>query len=375
MIYPSSPVHESNYGIPRVDTTHILLHGTGLSLDATAEDELKSFSNPSQKGMGKSYSYYIAKDGRVWSLAPPDRIAFHAGASSWNKDAAARRKVVWPTEEGDAQFAALNLISIGIGMESHNTEGEVYPEAQLHACATLCRDLMQRYNIPTHRILTHYMVSAPRKVDPVNFNLEQFYERLEKLRPPLLVVDAPEPVVHEGDYGSDIVLRIRGKELKVDARFDSGQPVPATVLSAISKRVDEVLIPPPTVKVMSLQGDEPVMPIPARDAIVLKSKAARAADPEFEYKVDDKEPVTKYVTVIGNIIGALLSIAVATGLLTLTDLEAENMVLAVTGAMTAIWPVVISISASIARSKTYSEATVGQQLADFQEVVKSEPVR
>jgi hypothetical protein len=437
VLYPSSPVHESNYGIPRVETAFIVLHGTGLSMAATAEDELKSFSNPSTPGMGKSYSYYVAKDGRVWSLAPPDRVAYHAGASSWNKEAAARRKVVWPAEEGDAQFAALNLTSVGIGMESHNNEAEVYPEAQLHACATLCRDLMQRYLIPRHRVLTHYMVSAPRKVDPVGqFSLEQFYKRLETLRPPLLVIDAPEPVVHEGDYGSDILLRIRGKELKVDARFDNGtaatiqqlrgdldnvlqkkqqaelgKPVTALPLTRekvdamlahlvipndlkpgdvvpapsglnraervefsrlLNEKVNEVLTPSSAVKHKEV---EIPMPIPAREAIAISAKAQRATEPDPEYKVSDKEAVTKYVTVIGNIVGVVLSLLSVFGVITLTELQAEETAAAIGAAISAIWPIVISITASIARSKVYSEATVGQLLADQKELLHREPVR
>jgi hypothetical protein len=372
---------------------------------ATAEDELKSFSNPSTPGMGKSYSYYVAKDGRVWSLAPPDRVAYHAGTSSWNKDAAARRKVTWPTEEGDAQFAALNIMSIGIGMESHNTEGEVYPEAQLHACATLCRDLMQRYRIPKHRVLTHYMVSAPRKTDPVNFDLAQFYKRLEEVKPPLLVVDAPEPVVHEGDFGSDILLRIRGKELKVDARFGIPNdlkpgdlvPVPSGLNKAervefsrlLNEKVNEVLTPPPAVKVVPQYGSgmaktnakeyfkevEVPMPIPAREAIAISAKAQRATEADPQYKLDDQEPIVKQIMVIAPLFTIALTGLVTTGAVAWTDVQVDAW--AYLFALIAVlcgWLANI-IMGAIARRRTYSEATVGQLLADQKELLKSDSVR
>lgn len=38
--------------------------------------------------------------------------------------------------------------------------------------------VMGEYSIPYHRVLTHAMVSAPRKVDPVNFDLTAFLERI-----------------------------------------------------------------------------------------------------------------------------------------------------------------------------------------------------
>lgn len=368
MYYPSQPVHEKNYGVVREYTTHIIIHGTGLALNATAEQELAYLGREMPASHRASYHFYIAKDGRVWSLVPPDRVAFHAGTSSWSRADAQRRNVPWPDEEGSTEYAAFNFRSIGIGLEAHNQEGEVYPDAQLDACAALCLHLMERFSIPQWRILTHAMVSAPRKTDPVAFPFAELSTRLQTLTPPKFVFNAPEPTVFKGDYGQDVLIRITGKDLRVDTRFDPANPPsrPINIAAYVPGDSYEKNRAPVSV---APQG-ETTVPIPDREAFMLSAKATRASDPDAKpYRISEKEAVTKYVTIIGNIVGIILSLLTVFGITTLTDLEQEQLVTAIGGAIVAIWPVVMSISAAIARSKVYSEATVDQMLADQREVI------
>lgn len=146
----------------------IVIHGTGLAHDATAEAEIRYMRRP---GIGVSYHYYVDKDGLLSQLVPETHVAWHAGVSRWSQVEAAQRQVPW---HDSGVWEGLNAHAIGIGLESHNDADELYPWAQQEAARWLCRGLMLRYDIPPWRVLTHAMVSAPRKVDPVNWNHRDF---------------------------------------------------------------------------------------------------------------------------------------------------------------------------------------------------------
>ena len=60
----------------------------------------------------------------------------------------------------------------------HNQPDEDYPLEQVQACVALTNLLMAIYSIPKTRVLTHRMISAPRKIDPVNWDHELFVEML-----------------------------------------------------------------------------------------------------------------------------------------------------------------------------------------------------
>lgn len=165
-----APTDPDNYGQPRhTPIAFVVLHGSGLPEGATAEGEVHYLQ---RSGVGVSYHYYISKGGLIWQLVPDNYIAWHAGASRWDTDQADTVGAVW--SEGFAAWSGLNCCSIGVGLESHNAAAEIYPEAQLAAARWLVLGLMRRYSIPAHRILTHRMISAPRKVDPVNFDHAAF---------------------------------------------------------------------------------------------------------------------------------------------------------------------------------------------------------
>jgi N-acetyl-anhydromuramyl-L-alanine amidase AmpD len=177
------PAHPNNYSLQRVTPTFLVLHGTG----GTFRGDQTWAQNPHARA---SYHYLVSKGGEVVQMVEDRYIAFHAGASEWSKEAAERRG--FPFSE-HSSWTDLNRHSIGVGLESLNRRDEVYPEAQLQALAELVRSRYGR--IPPHRILTHEMISAPRKVDPVNFPLEQWLQLLagEQLEP------APAPFAGTGE--------------------------------------------------------------------------------------------------------------------------------------------------------------------------------
>ncbi len=166
----------SNYGaLFPSPPEFIILHGSGIAPGAAGEDELAYLQRP---GIGVSYHFYIQKSGEVTRLVPETHIAYHAGASEWNVAAALERGFDFPAEDVGRLWVKLNYHSIGIGLESCNLEEEVYPGAQLEAAAALCGAYMGRFGIPKYRVLTHRMVSGPRKIDPVAFPYADFLEAL-----------------------------------------------------------------------------------------------------------------------------------------------------------------------------------------------------
>ncbi len=119
-----------------------------------------------------SAHFYITRDGAIRQMVPLADAAWHAGQSCWQ----GRR---W-----------LNRLSIGIEME--NRGDEPWPPAQVHACAALCRALLQRFHLPPTHIVAHADIAcwiederiiwekdgARRKIDPANFPWEAFFALL-----------------------------------------------------------------------------------------------------------------------------------------------------------------------------------------------------
>lgn len=153
----------------------IIIHGSGLSPGATGEAELAYLKRP---GVGVSYHFYIQKSGEVTRLVPETHVAWHAGTSEWNAAIATERGFDFPGEDMGRSWAKLNHCSLGIGLTSHNQDDELYPGTQLEAVVALCGAYMGRFGIPYWRVLTHAMISAPRKTDPLAFPYLDFLEAL-----------------------------------------------------------------------------------------------------------------------------------------------------------------------------------------------------
>lgn len=139
----------------------VVLHGSGLTVDATADNEVRFLRRP---GIKVSYHFYVRESGLITQLVPLTHVAYHAGESTWT--------------EGEVSWSRLNPYSLSIGLESNNLENEHYPAEQLGATLGLTRLLMELQSIPRERVLTHRQISYPRKADPVNFPLEAFISQL-----------------------------------------------------------------------------------------------------------------------------------------------------------------------------------------------------
>lgn len=91
-----------------------------------------------------SSHYLIRRDGEVIEFVPPERRAWHAGASAWRGR------------------GRCNDFSIGIELEG--TDDDVFTDRQYGMLAQLLRELRQRF--PLRDIAAHSDVAPGRKTDP-----------------------------------------------------------------------------------------------------------------------------------------------------------------------------------------------------------------
>jgi len=91
-----------------------------------------------------SSHYVIRRDGAVVQFVPPERRAWHAGASAWRGR------------------TRCNDFSIGIELEG--SEADLFTPAQYAALAALIKDLQN--NFPLRDVAAHSDVAPDRKTDP-----------------------------------------------------------------------------------------------------------------------------------------------------------------------------------------------------------------
>ena len=122
----------------------IVLHYTGMP---TGEAALAKMCDPDAK---VSAHYMVEEDGRIFSLVPEERRAWHAGKSFW---------------KGETD---INAVSVGIEIVNpgHEFGYRAFPDAQIAALIDLVADVRSRWTIPDARILGHADVAPDRKEDP-----------------------------------------------------------------------------------------------------------------------------------------------------------------------------------------------------------------
>ena len=122
----------------------IVLHYTGMPDVEGAVRQLCT------AGSEVSAHYIVLEDGRIVQCVPEASRAWHAGASSW------------------AGEQDINSCSIGIEIvnRGHDWGYPDFPPRQVAAVIALCRGIMLRRNVPSHRVLGHSDVAPARKKDP-----------------------------------------------------------------------------------------------------------------------------------------------------------------------------------------------------------------
>ena len=133
----------------------IVLHYTGMP---TGEAALAKMCDPAAK---VSAHYMVEEDGRIFSLVPDERRAWHAGPSKYE----GREKV--------------NDFSIGIELVNAQTGRDPFTDAQYQSLILLTTDLVARHGIPLERIMGHREITNFPKIkrDPAdNFDWKRYLD-------------------------------------------------------------------------------------------------------------------------------------------------------------------------------------------------------
>jgi N-acetylmuramoyl-L-alanine amidase len=142
----SDVIPSPNYGDRNKGLTPdmIVLHYTGMP------DAEGAITRLCSDGTDVSAHYIVLEDGRIVQTVPEAKRAWHAGSSFW-------------AGEDD-----INSCSIGIEIinRGHDWGYPDYPARQIAAVTALCRGILLRRNMPTHRVLGHSDVAPARKKDP-----------------------------------------------------------------------------------------------------------------------------------------------------------------------------------------------------------------
>jgi len=142
----SDVIPSANYG----DRNHgrqpdmIVLHYTGMP------DVEGAIAQLCTAGTDVSAHYIVLEDGRIVQCVPESKRAWHAGLSFW------------------AGEEDINSCSIGIEIinRGHDWGYPDFPLRQIAAVIALCRGIMLRRKVPSHRVLAHSDVAPSRKKDP-----------------------------------------------------------------------------------------------------------------------------------------------------------------------------------------------------------------
>jgi N-acetylmuramoyl-L-alanine amidase len=140
-VIPSPNFGERNNGL-RPDM--IVLHYTGMP------DAEGAITRLCTAGTDVSAHYIVLEDGRIVQTVPEAKRAWHAGVGYW------------------AGQDDLNSCSIGIEIinRGHDWGYPDFPSRQIAAVTALCRGIILRHDLPSHRVLGHSDVAPSRKKDP-----------------------------------------------------------------------------------------------------------------------------------------------------------------------------------------------------------------
>lgn len=145
------------YGGQRGKPISIVIHSTNGRKGSTFDGEV----NFIYKSHDISAHYLVGKDGRVAQFVPDDWMAYHAGS-------------IFPQYHAYGNYGS-------IGIETHFTPGEVWPQEGENALIDLCKYLCTKYGIKL--IETHRKIAKPvgRKQDPSQYTDLQFYTLRERI--------------------------------------------------------------------------------------------------------------------------------------------------------------------------------------------------
>jgi N-acetylmuramoyl-L-alanine amidase len=142
----SDVIASANYGDRNMDRLPdmIVLHYTGMP------DVEGAIAKLCTAGTDVSAHYIVLEDGRIIQCVPEAKRAWHAGVAFWGGE------------------EDINSCSIGVEIvnKGHDWGYPDFPLRQIAAVIALCRGIMLRRKVPSHRVLAHSDVAPFRKKDP-----------------------------------------------------------------------------------------------------------------------------------------------------------------------------------------------------------------
>jgi N-acetylmuramoyl-L-alanine amidase len=142
----SDVIASANYGDRNMDRLPdmIVLHYTGMP------DVEGAIAKLCTAGTDVSAHYIVLEDGRIIQCVPEAKRAWHAGVAFWGGE------------------EDINSCSIGVEIvnKGHDWGYPEFPLRQIAAVIALCRGIMLRRKVPSHRVLAHSDVAPFRKKDP-----------------------------------------------------------------------------------------------------------------------------------------------------------------------------------------------------------------
>jgi N-acetylmuramoyl-L-alanine amidase len=156
--------------------------------------------------IGVSAHYLIKEDGEIFQLVADDKVAWHAGKSSWKGGG--------------------NLNQNSIGIELDNSGNNKFSKEQINTCLVLSKWLAEKYNIPSINFIGHSDVAPDRKIDPgiffdwsffANHDLGIWHDVAAELQ--------GKELYRFGDVGDEITrlqhnLSLLGYAAKISGKFD-----------------------------------------------------------------------------------------------------------------------------------------------------------
>ncbi len=138
-MYINSKFSSSNYSYRIKQIEYIILHYTEIPF----EEALAKLTDVQSE---VSAHYLIKEDGEILQLVDDDKVAWHAGESSWQN--------------------STNLNQNSLGIEMDNFGVSEFSSKQMKSCIELCCYLVNKYELYFANIIGHSDIAPDRKLDP-----------------------------------------------------------------------------------------------------------------------------------------------------------------------------------------------------------------
>lgn len=138
---------------------YVILHYTALDHD-------RSVRVLTQQAVSAHYLVNDSPDTEIYQLVDENKRSYHAGISSWRKDATLNDTSI-----------GIEIVNDGYKVVNGKRIFAPYPEHQFRKVAALVKDLVTRYQIPPTNVLGHADIAPLRKQDPgPQFPWKRLYE-------------------------------------------------------------------------------------------------------------------------------------------------------------------------------------------------------